>query len=193
MWTCESESERRRMSCWQGLLLTRPFMGILMLGSSCSTCPGSGGEPRGVSSFLLRAWLGGGTGIGGVSVTKCSSSAWKWGEHGVIIHRRDHSKDTEMVLAHEHFNRMGRLKDWTLRNKNDELKTNKTDGSRMDGWIYHAFILTEKVMGAGSSGAATGCSGLMVGFSKAFFSFRLSTRPSSGRGRQEGRVRPNRV
>lgn len=47
---------------------------------------------------------------------------------------------------------------------------------------------------AGVSMAAAGpSSGLMVGFSTAFFSFRLSTRPSSGRGRQDGRVRPNSV
>lgn len=58
---------------------------------------------------------------------------------------------------------------------------------------YHAFILTEKAMEEGSSGATPACSGLMVGLSTAFFSFRLRTKPSSGRGRQDGRVRPNSV
>lgn len=45
------------------------------------------------------------------------------------------------------------------------------------------------------SGASSGPSdsGLMVGFRTAFFSFRLRTRPSSGRGRHEGRDRPNKV
>lgn len=36
-------------------------------------------------------------------------------------------------------------------------------------------------------------SGLMVGLRTAFFSFRFRTRPNSGSGRQEGRVKPNKV
>lgn len=44
-----------------------------------------------------------------------------------------------------------------------------------------------------ASGLLAMASGIMVGFKTAFFSFRLRTNPSSGKGKQEGLLRPNSV